>query len=179
VAVRSNKANVDAVTACVGVQGTCIKSIVDELQGERIDLVRWTESPQELVRSALQPAEIDEVTLFPLLHRAIVVVREDQISLAIGRRGQNARLASQLVGWALEILTSADFAGLTQKAVASFTRLEGVDIGLAQKLVEQGMFSFRDLAAVPVPDLVARLEGLTDELAAHMVARAQALAEES
>ena len=178
-AVSSSKAHVDAVMACVGVQGIRIKSIVDELRGERIDIVRWSESPQELIPDAVQPAEIDEVTLFPLLGRAIVLVREDQLSLAIGRRGQNVRLASQLVGWDLEIMTSGELAELTQKAVASFTRLDGVDIGLAQKLVEQGLLSFRDLSAVPIPDLVERIEGLSEELAARIVAQAEGLAEDS
>jgi N utilization substance protein A len=127
---------------------------------------------------AAQPAEIDKVTLFPLLGRAIVLVREDQLSLAIGRRGQNVRLASQLVGWDLEIMTSGELAELTQKAVASFTRLDGVDIGLAEKLVEQGILSFRDLSAVPIPDLVERIEGLSEGLAARIVLQAVVLAEE-
>ena len=80
---------VDAVGACVGVRGTRIKNIVDELGGERIDIVRWNESLQVLIPNALQPAEIDEVMLCHLLGRAIVLVRDDQLSLAIGRRGQN------------------------------------------------------------------------------------------
>ena len=95
-----------AVGACVGVRGTRIKNIVDELGGERIDIVRWNESLQVLIPNALQPAEIDEVMLCQLLGRAIVLVSEDQLSLAIGRRGQNVRLASKLVGWDIEIMTS-------------------------------------------------------------------------
>ena len=178
-AVRSSSANIDAVMACVGALGTRIKRIVDELGGERIDIVRWSESPQELIPHALQPAEIDTVTLFPLLGRAIVLVREDQLSLAIGQRGQNVRLASRLAGWDLEIMTSGELAELTEKAVASFTRLDGVDIGLAQKLVEQGILSFRDLSAVPIPDLVDRIEGLSEALAARIIAQAERLAEES
>ena len=106
VAVSSIDAKVDAVGACVGVRGTRIKNIVDELGGERIDIVRWNESLQVLIPNALQPAEIDEVMLCQLLGRAIVLVREDQLSLAIGRRGQNVRLASKLVGWDIEIMTS-------------------------------------------------------------------------
>jgi N utilization substance protein A len=94
VAVTSIDSKVDAVGACVGVRGTRIKNIVDELGGERIDIVRWNESLQVLIPNALQPAEIDEVMLCQLLGRAIVLVREDQLSLAIGRRGQNVRLAS-------------------------------------------------------------------------------------
>jgi N utilization substance protein A len=179
VAVSSSNANVDAVMAGIGVQGTRIKSIVDELRGERIDIVRWSESPEELIRNAVQPAQIDQVTLFPLLGRAIVLVREDQLSLAIGRRGQNVRLASQLVGCDLQIMTAREFAEVTKKAVASFTRLDGVNAGLAPKLVEQGMLSFRDLSAVPIPDLVQRIQDLSEELAERIIAQAKALADES
>jgi transcription termination/antitermination protein NusA len=118
------------------------------------------------------------VTLFPLLGRAIVLVREDQLSLAIGRRGQNVRLASQLVGLALEIMTLGDFAELTKEAVASFTRLDRVDIRLAKKLADQGTLSFLDPSAVRIPDLVERIEGLSEELAGRIIAQAKALAEE-
>ena len=117
VAVTSIDAKVDAVGACVGVRGTRIKNIVDELGGERIDIVRWNESLQVLIPNALQPAEIDEVMLCQLLGRAIVLVREDQLSLAIGRRGQNVRLASKLVGWDIEIMTSEELDELIEKAV--------------------------------------------------------------
>jgi N utilization substance protein A len=103
VAVSSLDSKVDAVGACVGVRGTRIKNIVDELGGERIDIIRWNELPQVLIPNALQPAEIDEVILRDPPGRAIVLVREDQLSLAIGRRNQNVRLASELVGWDIEI----------------------------------------------------------------------------
>ena len=119
--------------------------LVDELGGERIDIVRWNESLQVLIPNALQPAEIDEVMLCQLLGRAIVLVREDQLSLAIGRRGQNVRLASKLVGWDIEIMTSEELDELIEKAVAHFTKIEGVDTDLAEKLVEQGILSFIDL----------------------------------
>ena len=122
VAVTSIDAKVDAVGACVGVRGTRIKNIVDELGGERIDIVRWNESLQVLIPNALQPAEIDEVMLCQLLGRAIVLVREDQLSLAIGRRGQNVRLASKLVGWDIEIMTSEELDELIEKAVAALQR---------------------------------------------------------
>jgi N utilization substance protein A len=179
VAVSSSKADVDAVGACVGDEGTHIKRIVDEVTGERIDIFRWSEIPQELIAHALQPAEIDKVTLFSLLGRAIVLVRQDQLSLAIGRRGQNVRLAAQLVGWDLEIMTSGELAEVTTKAIASFSRLDGVDLALARKLLEQGILSFRDLSAVPISGLVERINGLSEELAARIVAQAETLAGES
>ena len=105
VAVSSTDQRVDCVGACVGVRGNRIKNIVDELAGERIDIVRWSDDLQVLIPNALQPAEVEEVILCQMLGRAIVLVREDQLSLAIGRRGQNVRLASKLCGWDIEIMT--------------------------------------------------------------------------
>jgi len=178
VAVSSIDSKVDAVGACVGVRGTRIKNIVDELGGERIDIVRWNESLQVLIPNALQPAEIDEVMLCQLLGRAIVLVREDQLSLAIGRRGQNVRLASKLVGWDIEIMTSEELDELIEKAVASFTRIDEVDTDLAEKLVEQGILSYDDLSVMEISDLTNTIEGLTEEQAMEIVARAETLAEE-
>ncbi len=178
VAVTSIDAKVDAVGACVGVRGTRIKNIVDELGGERIDIVRWNESLQVLIPNALQPAEIDEVMLCQLLGRAIVLVREDQLSLAIGRRGQNVRLASKLVGWDIEIMTSEELDELIEKAVVSFTRIDGVDTNLAEKLVEQGILSYDDLSVMEIDDLVNTIEDLNEELAVEIVGRAEVLAEE-
>jgi N utilization substance protein A len=178
VAVSSIDTKVDAVGACVGVRGTRIKNIVDELGGERIDIVRWNESLQVLIPNALQPAEIDEVMLCQLLGRAIVLVREDQLSLAIGRRGQNVRLASKLVGWDIEIMTSEELDELIEKAVAAFTRIDGVDTDLAEKLVEQGILSYDDLSVMEISDLVNTIEGLTEEQTMEIVAQAETLAEE-
>jgi N utilization substance protein A len=103
VALSSNNADVDCIGVTVGVQGDRIKKIVDQLNGERIDLVRWHESADVFIRNALQPAIIDEVILFSTDHRATILVREDQLSLAIGRQSQNRDLASKLCGWELEI----------------------------------------------------------------------------
>ena len=178
VAVTSIDTKVDAVGACVGVRGTRIKNIVDELGGERIDIVRWNESLQVLIPNALQPAEIDEVMLCQLLGRAIVLVREDQLSLAIGRRGQNVRLASKLVGWDIEIMTSDELDELIEKAVASFTKIDGVDTSLAEKLVEQGILSYDDLSVMEIVDLVNTIDDLNEELAVEIVGRAEVLAEE-
>jgi N utilization substance protein A len=177
VAVTSIDTKVDAVGACVGVRGTRIKNIVDELGGERIDIVRWNESLQVLIPNALQPAEIDEVMLCQLLGRGIVLVREDQLSLAIGRRGQNVRLASKLVGWDIEIMTSEELDELIEKAVGEFTQIEGVDTELAEKLVEQGILSYDDLSVMEIPDLVNTIEGLTEEQAEDIRAKAEVFAE--
>jgi transcription termination/antitermination protein NusA len=178
VAVTSIDTKVDAVGACVGVRGTRIKNIVDELGGERIDIVRWNESLQVLIPNALQPAEIDEVMLCHLLGRGIVLVRDDQLSLAIGRRGQNVRLASKLVGWDIEIMTAEELEEVIEKAVKAFERIDNVDVELAERLVEQGILSFDDLSVMEISDLVNTIEGLTDEQAQEIVARAEVLAEE-
>jgi N utilization substance protein A len=178
VAVTSNDSKVDAVGACVGVRGTRIKNIVDELGGERIDIVRWNESLQVLIPNALQPAEIDEVMLCHLLGRAIVLVRDDQLSLAIGRRGQNVRLASKLVGWDIEIMTAEELDEVIEKAVKLFEKIDAVDTELAERLVEQGILSYDDLSVMEIADLVNTIEGLTEEQAIEIVARAEVLAEE-
>jgi N utilization substance protein A len=177
VAVTSIDTKVDAVGACVGVRGTRIKNIVDELGGERIDIVRWNESLQVLIPNALQPAEIDEVMLCHLLGRAIVLVRDDQLSLAIGRRGQNVRLASKLVGWDIEIMTAEELDEVIEKAVKAFEKIEVVDTELAERLVEQGILSYDDLSVMEISELVNTIEGLTEEQTVEIVARAEVLAE--
>jgi N utilization substance protein A len=178
VAVTSIDTKIDAVGACVGVRGTRIKNIVDELGGERIDIVRWNESLQVLIPNALQPAEIDEVMLCHLLGRAIVLVRDDQLSLAIGRRGQNVRLASKLVGWDIEIMTAEELDEVIEKAVKAFEKIENVETELAERLVEQGILSYDDLSVMEIADLVNTIEGLTEEQATEIVARAEVFAEE-
>ncbi len=178
VAVTSIDTKIDAVGACVGVRGTRIKNIVDELGGERIDIVRWNESLLVLIPNALQPAEIDEVMLCHMLGRAIVLVRDDQLSLAIGRRGQNVRLASKLVGWDIEIMTAEELDEVIDKAVKAFEKIEGVETELAERLVEQGILSYDDLSVMEITDLVNTIEGLTEEQATEIVTRAEVLAEE-
>jgi len=178
VAVSSTDTKVDAVGACVGVRGTRIKNIVDELGGERIDIVRWNESLQVLIPNSLQPAEIEEVMLCHLLGRAIVLVREDQLSLAIGRRGQNVRLASKLVGWDIEIMTSDELDKLIDKAVRTLCNIEGLESELAERLVEQGILSYDDLSIMDPNDLANTIEGLSSETAQEFIDRAEQLAEE-
>jgi N utilization substance protein A len=102
-ALRSQDPRVDCVGACVGVRGHRIKNIVDALGGERIDLIRWDDSPERLIANALQPAIIEGVVLHPSEHRAVVVVKSDQVSLVLGRRGENRQLASDLTGWQIEV----------------------------------------------------------------------------
>ena len=113
-----------------------------------------------------------------LLGRAIVLVRDDQLSLAIGRRGQNVRLASKLVGWDIEIMTAEELDEVIDKAVKAFEKIDGVETELAERLVEQGILSYDDLSVMEIADLVNTIEGLSEEQATEIVARAEILAEE-
>jgi N utilization substance protein A len=160
VAVSCIDQKIDAVGACVGVRGSRIKNIVDELAGERIDIVRWNDSLQVLVPNALQPAEVEDVILCPMLGRVIVLVKDDQLSLAIGKRGQNVRLGSKLVGWDIEIMTREELNDQLDKSIAAFSSIPGAPQQMAENLVEQGFFSFDDLSVIE-PDQLAELSGLT------------------
>ncbi|MEX0676624.1 MAG: transcription termination factor NusA [Pirellulales bacterium] len=178
VAVSSSDQRVDCVGACVGVRGNRIKNIVDELAGERIDIVRWNDDLQVLIPNALQPAEVEEVILCQMLGRAIVLVREDQLSLAIGRRGQNVRLASKLCGWDIEIMTREELDESIERAVAGFSSLEGVDEGLSEKLVGEGFLSYDDLSIIE-PDALMEMGELTADEATAIIDQAETKAQEA
>ena len=172
VAVSSTDQRVDCVGACVGVRGNRIKNIVDELASERIDIVRYSEDPQVLIPNALQPAEVDEVILCQMMGRAIVLVREDQLSLAIGRRGQNVRLASKLCVWDIEIMTQEELEEQIDTAMQGFLALEGVTEDLANSLVGEGYLSYDDLSVIEPDDLMA-MGDLTAEQADAIVEQAE------
>ncbi len=178
VAVSSSDQRVDCVGACVGVRGNRIKNIVDELAGERIDIVRWSDDAETLIRAALQPAEVDQVLLCDMIGRAIVLVREDQLSLAIGRKGQNVRLASKLCGWDIEIMTNEELEEQIDRAVTAFSQIEGMTEELAQKLVEQGYLSYDDLSVIE-PDALMEMGSLTEEQVDVITNQAEALALEA
>ncbi len=154
IAVASVDMKVDCVGACVGVRGSRIKNIVDELGGERIDIVRWNDSLQVMIPNALQPAEIEEVFLYPRPGRAIVLVQEDQLSLAIGRRGQNVRLASKLVGWDIEIMTHEELNDSIEKAETWFSSIPGIAEEAVEAFIEEGFMSFDDLSLCDPSELV-------------------------
>lgn len=133
---------------------------------------------QVLIPNALQPAEVEEVILCSMLGRAIVLVREDQLSLAIGRRGQNVRLASKLCGWDIEIMTREELDEQIERAVAGFSSLEGVDENLSEKLVGEGFLSYDDLSVIE-PDALMEMGELTMEQVDKIVAQAEVKAEEA
>ncbi len=160
VAVNSSDTRVDCVGACVGVRGNRIKNITSELSGERIDIVRWSDDPQVLIPASLQPAEVEQVLLCDMIGRAIVLVRDDQLSQAIGKFGQNVRLASKLVGWDIEIMTAGELEEQIDRAIGSFMELEGMNEDLAQRLVEQGYLSYDDLSVIE-PDHLMEMGGIS------------------
>lgn len=168
IAVSSIDSKVDAVGACVGVRGSRIRNIVDELGGEKIDIVRWNESSQVLIGNSLKPAEVKETFLCFELGRATVIVEEDQLSLAIGKRGQNVRLAARLTGWDIDISTPAEYDRNVDAMEKSLKQLEGVDDVMLDKLLAIGAISLADVAEVGVDPLVSELE-VDPELAANIV----------
>lgn len=172
VAVSCIDSNIDAVGACVGQRGSRIKNITGELCDEKIDIVRWNDSLQVLVPNALAPAEVEEVILCPMLGRVIVLVRDDQLSLAIGKRGQNVRLASKLVGWDIEVMTREELNEKLEEAVGAFSQIPAVEESLAEELVSQGFLSFDDLSVIE-PDQLMELGGLTEEQTEGIIAFAE------
>ncbi len=173
VAVSCPDPTIDCVGACVGVRGARIRGIVEELGGERIDIVRWNDSLEVMVPNALQPAEVEDVILCEMLGKVIVLVREDQLSLAIGRRGQNVRLASKLVGWDINVMTQASLDQQLNISIEAFTAIPQVTADLADSLVSQGFFTFDDLSVIE-PDQLAEISGLSAEDCDLIIAYADA-----
>jgi transcription termination/antitermination protein NusA len=173
IAVSSIDTKVDAVGACVGVRGSRIKNIVDELAGEKIDIVRWNESSQVLISNALKPAEVAEVALCFELGRATVVVNEDQLSLAIGKRGQNVRLAARLTGWDVDILTPTEFSKGVKRLDETLKTVPGVTKEMIDRVIVMGLIDVRDMEEVGVGPLVEELTelGLDEETAQRIVDR--------
>ncbi len=181
IAVSSIDSRVDAVGACVGVRGSRIKNIVDELNGEKIDIVRWNESSQILIQNALKPAEVAEISLCFELGRATVVVRDDQLSLAIGKRGQNVRLAAKLTGWDVDILTPEEFTKNLEIMSTTLQQIDEIDEQMVDRLAALGMISVFDVEEIGADMLATELE-LSPEVAQKAVElaseRAKVVAEE-
>lgn len=176
VAVSSIDSKVDCVGACVGVRGSRIKNVLDELGGERIDIIRYNESLQVMIPNALAPAQIEEVQIYPRIGRAIVLVREDQLSLAIGKRGQNVRLASKLAGIDIEIMTFDELTEEVERAEANFSRQLDVAEDVIDALIGEGIFSFDDLSVME-PEHLIEVTGLSPEEASALIEQAETEAE--
>ncbi|MEM8836416.1 MAG: transcription termination factor NusA [Planctomycetota bacterium] len=180
-AVSSIDSKVDAVGACVGVRGSRIKNIVDELNGEKIDIVRWNESSQILIGNALKPAEVAEISLCFELGRATVVVHDDQLSLAIGKRGQNVRLAARLTGWDVDILTPDEFNKGLEIMADTLKGVEGISEEMLDRLAALGVVSVFDVEEVGLEAIAEELEiepAVAESLVSAASARSKIVAEE-
>ncbi|VBB69372.1 Transcription termination protein NusA [invertebrate metagenome] len=181
IAVVSNDSSIDPVGACVGMRGSRVQAVVQELQGEKIDIIQWSTDPATCVVNALAPAEVAKVVLDEEAKRIEVVVPDDQLSLAIGRRGQNVRLASQLTGWEIDILTEAEESERRQEDLKIRTKLfiEAlyVDDVIAHLLVAEGFSTVEEIAYIPLGELVG-IEAFDEGVAAELQQRAVAYLEE-
>ncbi|MBB4657994.1 transcription termination factor NusA [Parvularcula dongshanensis] len=176
IGVYSNDSSIDPVGACVGMRGSRVQAVVSEIAGERIDIVPWSEDTATFIVNALAPAEVAKVVLDEEMERVEVVVAEDQLSLAIGRRGQNVRLASQLSGYEIDLMTEEEEAKKRQKEYAErsalFMEVLDVDEMIANLLVAEGFARVEEIAYVDL-DEIAMIEGFDDETAQELQARAQ------
>jgi N utilization substance protein A len=176
IAVISNDSSIDPVGACVGMRGSRVQAVVGELQGEKIDIIPWSNDPANFIVNALQPAEVAKVVLDEDAERIEVVVPDEQLSLAIGRRGQNVRLASQLTGWDIDILTEAEESGRRQKEfnerTALFMEALDVDEMVGQVLASEGFAQVEELAYVDASE-IASIDGFDDETAEEIQNRAK------
>jgi N utilization substance protein A len=175
IAVISKDSSVDPVGACVGMRGSRVQAVVNELQGEKIDIIPWSADVATFVVNALAPAEVAKVVLDEERERISVVVPDQQLSLAIGRRGQNVRLASQLTGWDIDILTEQEESERRQaefeKRTKMFMEALNVDEVVGQLLASEGFNSVEELAMVDQKD-IASIEGFDEETASELQARA-------
>src|SRR5437867_911317 len=176
IAVISRDSGIDPVGACVGMRGSRVQAVVGELQGEKIDIIQWSPDIATFVVNALAPAEVSKVVLDEEQRRIEVVVPDDQLSLAIGRRGQNVRLASQLTGWDIDILTEAEESERRTEELRSRSQMfiDALDIDevIAHLLVTEGFGSLEEVAYVPLEDL-ADIEGFDADVAAELQERAR------
>jgi len=176
IAVHSRDSSIDPVGPCIGMRGSRVQAVVGELQGEKIDIIQWSADPATFIVNALAPAEVAKVVLDEESNRIEVVVPDDQLSLAIGRRGQNVRLASQLTGWDIDILTEDEESQRRQEEFRqrskTFIDALNIDDVIAHLLVTEGFTSVEEVAFVPTDDLTAN-ESLDYELAEELQSRAR------
>ncbi|MDB5557839.1 MAG: nusA [Enterovirga sp.] len=176
IAVTSRDSSIDPVGACVGMRGSRVQAVVGELQGEKIDIIPWSYDRATFIVNALQPAEVVKVVLDEDAERIEVVVPDDQLSLAIGRRGQNVRLASQLTGWDIDILTEAEESERRQKEFVERTELFmaalDVDEVVGQLLASEGFRSVEEIAAAD-PSEIAAIQGFDEDTGAEIQRRGQ------
>ena len=162
IAVSSSETDVDPVGACVGMKGSRVQNVVQELQGERIDIVPWSPDPAKYVSNAMAPAEVSMVLVDEDKKSLMVVVPDDQLSLAIGRQGQNVRLASKLMGWNIDVKSESRYAKLEEEGYRSLLNIPGIDEGVADILYDSGFRAASDLKGIGVKELEG-LKGMKPE----------------
>lgn len=178
IAVSSKDSDVDPVGACVGMKGSRVQAVVQELRGEKIDIVTWDNDPAKFICNALAPAEIIRVVVDEANQSMVVVVPDDQLSLAIGRRGQNVRLASKISGWNLDVTSESDYNTDLKASYNSLLSLEGVGEAIATELYQEGFRSIEDVASASIEELTA-ISGIGEASAKDLIETASEYAEES
>jgi N utilization substance protein A len=173
IAVSSSASDVDPVGACVGMKGSRVQNVVQELQGEKIDIVPWSPDPARYVSNALSPAQVSLVVVDEEKKTLVVVVPDDQLSLAIGRQGQNVRLAAALLGWRIDVKSEQKYARFSEEGFQSLLEVQGMDEKTAEALYDAGFSSAQDLAEAEVATVVAELESLDENRVARLIAAAQ------
>jgi N utilization substance protein A len=176
IAVYSNDGSIDPVGACVGIKGSRVQAVVQELRGERIDIITWTPDEPSFVARALSPAEVSRVVVDEDEHSMEVIVPDDQLSLAIGRRGQNVKLASKLSGWRIDVRSVSVAEEEARRARAALAGIPGIDFMHAELLFQQGYRTVREVADANVEDL-AEIEGISAEQASEISKKAKDFAE--
>jgi N utilization substance protein A len=175
IAVKTNDGRIDPVGACVGMRGARVQAVSSELGGERVDIILWDDNPAQLVINAMAPADISSIVVDEDSHTMDLAVNKDQLSQAIGRNGQNVRLASQLTGWTLNVMTVEDFEGKSQeesnRIVALFVDALKIDEEIAAFLVANGFSSLEEIAYVPKDELLA-IEEFDEEIVDELRNRA-------
>lgn len=175
IAVKANDARIDPQGTCIGMRGSRVQAVTQELAGERVDIVLWAPEPAQFVINALSPAEVSRIMVDEDNHSMDVIVEEEQLALAIGRSGQNVKLAAELTGWYLNIMTVAEAEEKHQAEDAALRQLFvsalSVDEDTAAKLVEEGFAALEEVAYVPLEEML-EIEGFNEELVGELRSRA-------
>ncbi|MCB0355114.1 MAG: transcription termination factor NusA, partial [Bdellovibrionales bacterium] len=167
IAVHSNDSSIDPVGACVGIKGSRVQAVVQELRGERIDIITWTPDEPSFVARALSPAEVSRVVVDEDNHNIEVIVADDQLSLAIGRRGQNVKLASKLTGWPIDVRSVSVAEEEAKRARMLLEAIPGIDFTQAEMLFQEGYRSVQEVADAPLEELL-EIDGLSEESASEL-----------
>ncbi len=177
IAVTTRDSDVDPVGACVGIKGSRVQAVVQELRGEKIDIVPWDRDPARYIINAIQPAEVNKVIMDEADHRMELVVPDEKLSLAIGRKGQNVRLASQLSGWKLDIISETKFKQMEEEALGALREIDEVDEDLARAMYRLGFRALEEIAEATAEELVP-IQGVgTPDAAQSLKARAESTME--